>query len=169
MHWLVSYEACLVRQYMCMRACANYNALIRVVVFVSHGVPESREMNALEQCVHPNIVALLERQELESGRPVMVLELLKCTLEQYFDNHKSFITGNTFKAPVKYVEKWSYELAQALQFIHGHAPKIIHRDIKPHNVMLDFDLNCKISTHAVSFKFYEVQHDKQETSILPFM
>ena len=42
------------------------------------------------------------------------------------------------------VSKWTFELAQAIHFLHTLTPKIIHRDIKPGNVMLNHDLTCKL-------------------------
>jgi len=40
------------------------------------------------------------------------------------------------------VNTWSLDLAEAIKFIHGLVPKIIHRDIKPDNVLLDMHLTC---------------------------
>ena len=33
------------------------------------------------------------------GRQVMIEELMKCTLEDYFERRKSIFTGNTYRAP----------------------------------------------------------------------
>jgi hypothetical protein len=59
----------------------------------------NREIDALERCVHPNIVALLDARIQHHGRPVMIEELMKCTLEEYFDRRKSIFTGNAYRAP----------------------------------------------------------------------
>jgi hypothetical protein len=42
------------------------------------------------------------------------------------------------------VSKWTFEVAQAIHFLHTLTPKIIHRDIKPGNVMLDQNHSCKL-------------------------
>jgi hypothetical protein len=42
------------------------------------------------------------------------------------------------------VSKWTVEVAQAIHFLHTLTPKIIHRDIKPGNVMLDHNHSCKL-------------------------
>ena len=60
-------------------------------------------MNALERCAHPNIVALLEARVKYRERPVMIEELMKCTLEEYFERRKSIFTGNAYRAPLHMV------------------------------------------------------------------
>ena len=61
-----------------------------------------RELDALDRCVHPNIVALLAREKTRHGYPALVQELLKCTLEEHFERHKGFFTGTAYKAPPRF-------------------------------------------------------------------
>ena len=97
----------------------------------------------LALCIHPNIIAILERDVEQLGRKYMILELMKCNLEEYFERKKSIFTG-PYKAPQGMVSKWALDIAEALRFLHGMTPKIVHRDLKPGNVLLDHNLTCKI-------------------------
>ena len=63
---------------------------------------------------------------------------MKCNLEEYFERRKSVFTG-PFRAPATLVVKWAFDIAQAIKCLHGMAPKIIHRDIKPRNVLIAFN------------------------------
>jgi len=89
-------------------------------------------------------VALITTERTANGNPIMVLEWLRCTLEEHFERKKGFLTGSYYQAPASMVSKWTFELAQAIHFLHTLTPKIIHRDIKPGNVMLNHDLTCKL-------------------------
>jgi len=48
------------------------------------------------------------------------------------------------------VTTWSLDLAEGIKFVHGLVPKIIHRDIKPDNVLLDVHLRCKLGDFGLS-------------------
>lgn len=39
----------------------------------------------------------------------------------------------------KYIIRWGKSLCKTLQYLHNHYPKVIYRDMKPHNVMLNND------------------------------
>ena len=39
--------------------------------------------------------------------------------------------------PQKQVLKWARQLAEALDYLHGQTPPVIHSDIKPSNIMAD--------------------------------
>ena len=92
----------------------------------------------LGRCAHPKIIALIEGNFQHEGRDAMVLELMKCNLEEYFERRKSVFTG-PFRAPATLVVEWAFDIAQAIKCLHGMAPKIIHRDIKPRNVLIAFN------------------------------
>ena len=97
-----------------------------------------QEMDILGRCAHPKIIALIEGNFQHEGRDAMVLELMKCNLEEYFERRKSVFTG-PFRAPATLVVEWAFDIAQAIKCLHGMAPKIIHRDIKPRNVLIAFN------------------------------
>lgn len=61
----------------------------------------AREIEALQQCVHPNIVALITTERTVNGNPIMILEWLKCTLEEHFERNKGFFTGSSYQAPAR--------------------------------------------------------------------
>lgn len=51
----------------------------------------------------------------------------------------------------------SLHIAEALHYLHSHSPKVIHRDLKSKNVLLNEQLEAKLTDFGVSRMQYSVQ------------
>ncbi len=87
-----------------------------------------REARAVARLKHPHIVAVHEVGE-EAGRPFIVMD---------------FIEGETLdrlirrdRIPPRQVARITRGIALALS--HAHEEGIVHRDVKPHNVLIDWE------------------------------
>src|ERR687887_238524 len=76
---------------------------------------------------HPNIVSIYDRGEAE-GTYYIAMEYLEGR------SLKELIVGRG-PAPVKVAIDYARQMLAALGFAHRHG--IVHRDIKPHNVLVD--------------------------------
>jgi serine/threonine protein kinase len=105
---------------------------VRVAVKLFHpggtaedGRQQRREMDALSRLDHPGLVGLRDGG-MESGRPFVVTDLVEGpTLAQQI---------GVAPLPPDQVRRLGCELADALA--HVHAGGIVHRDVKPANVLL---------------------------------
>ncbi len=87
----------------------------------------SQEQTLLASLDHPHISRLYDAQFSADGRPYMVMELIEGeTVDAYCDAR-----GNTTDTAVTLVR----DIAAAVAYAHAHL--IVHRDIKPGNVMVD--------------------------------
>lgn len=88
-----------------------------------------REARSAAQLKHPSIVSLYETGQTEEGVWFLVCELIDGqTLEKRLLDHSKALTS--FEAA-----SIASELAAALHYAHEHG--VIHRDIKPGNIILD--------------------------------
>lgn len=128
----------------------------------AYGIPETalREVTLLHDLKHDNVMSLY-RISCNAHRVYMVCEYLDLDLKQYLREHPNGI-------PIRKVKKITYALLKGLAFCHGH--RVIHRDLKPHNVLVsadasvvkiaDFGLACsyvvpgKTLTHEVVTLWY---------------
>ncbi|MBL8606605.1 MAG: serine/threonine protein kinase, partial [Myxococcales bacterium] len=86
-----------------------------------------REARAAANLRHPNIVAIYDVGE-EAGTPFLVMELLRGrTL-------RASIAGDT---PIEQRLRWLVDVAEALAA--AHAAGLVHRDVKPDNVLVGED------------------------------
>jgi WD40 repeat protein/serine/threonine protein kinase len=101
--------------------------VVRVGLDSAHGVARfEAERQALAMMDHPNIAKVLDAGTTEDNRPYFVMELVKGTLiTQYCDEHRL--------TPRQRMELF-VPVCQALQ--HAHQKGIIHRDVKPSNVLV---------------------------------
>jgi serine/threonine protein kinase/tetratricopeptide (TPR) repeat protein len=84
------------------------------------------ERQALAMMDHPNIARVYDAGATESGRPYFVMELVRgIPITEYCDHHRLSI-------PVRL--GLFMQVCQAVQ--HAHQKGIIHRDIKPTNVLV---------------------------------
>ncbi|KAG2499655.1 hypothetical protein HYH03_002593 [Edaphochlamys debaryana] len=94
--------------------------------FLDQAIREVRMLRAA--CDHPNVVQLLEAFRSSSGRVYMVFEYIdKCLSAEL---HKRFTCG----LPAAQTRLVLWQLLSAVA--HLHAKKIIHRDIKPGNLLI---------------------------------
>ncbi len=88
------------------------------------------EARVLERLAHPHIVAVRDRGVLPDGRPFLLLEWLPSDL------HRALVrAGGAF--PVGTAARIAGQIADALLALHKAG--IVHRDVKPANVLLSDD------------------------------
>ena len=105
--------------------------------FVERFRREAKNAAALS---HPNIVSIYDRGEAE-GTYYIAME---------------FLDGRTLKelvisrgpAPVTVSVEYARQILQALRFAHRHG--IVHRDIKPHNVLVDAEGRVKVTDFGIA-------------------
>jgi hypothetical protein len=99
-----------------------------------------REARAIAKLSHPNIVTVIDRGEFE-GRRFIVFEYVRGeTLKQLA----------TREAPLAVDQALAlvHQVARGLAFAHEHG--IVHRDVKPHNVLLDADGSAKVTDFGIA-------------------
>ena len=86
-----------------------------------------REAEVARRLAHPGIVPVLDAGE-EAGRPYLVMELVTGEdLRRRLDREGAL--------PWPEAQRIALAVARALE--HAHARGVVHRDLKPHNVLLD--------------------------------
>ncbi len=108
-----------------------------------------REAKILNQLRHASLPVVMDYFSVEDKQYLVM---------QYIpgDDLMALLAKNGLRPfPVETVIGWGYQLLAALEFLHGHEPPIIHRDIKPQNmkltprgeiVLLDFGLAKGLGT-----------------------
>ncbi|MGH2916685.1 MAG: protein kinase domain-containing protein [Solirubrobacteraceae bacterium] len=99
-----------------------------------------REARAVAQLSHPHIVGVIDAGE-DDGRPYIVLE---------------YVEGETLKErirrlgrlPITEAVAYAIEIARALGAAHEH--HIVHRDVKPQNVLIDAEDSAKVTDFGIA-------------------
>jgi hypothetical protein len=99
-----------------------------------------REARTVAQLSHPNVVMIIDAGE-DEGRPYIVFEHIK---------------GETLKErirrvgplPVSEAVAYAIEIGRALQAAHER--QLVHRDVKPHNVLIDEEGRAKVTDFGIA-------------------
>jgi predicted Ser/Thr protein kinase len=99
-----------------------------------------REARAVAQLTHPNIVTVIDRGE-QDGRQFIVFE--------YVDgmNLKELVAQEGRLSPREAIEL-GLQVARGLAFAHDQG--LVHRDVKPQNVLLDADGRAKVTDFGIA-------------------
>jgi serine/threonine-protein kinase len=89
---------------------------------------------------HPNIVSIYDRGEAEDTYYIAMEFLDGRTL-------KELIIGRG-AAPINVAIEYARQILSALRFAHRHG--IVHRDIKPHNVLVDGEGRVKVTDFGIA-------------------
>jgi tRNA A-37 threonylcarbamoyl transferase component Bud32 len=101
-----------------------------------------RETEAIRNCIHPNIVQLLGSGiDQESSRHFLVLEWMPENLEEY-------LKRETFKDWDQFYAACGRPLLDALAL--AHARQVVHRDIKPTNILMDETGSPKLADFSIA-------------------
>jgi serine/threonine-protein kinase len=99
-----------------------------------------REARSAARLSHPNVVTVIDAGE-DDGRPFIVFE---------------YVEGETLKArirrtgrlPVAEAVAYAIEIGRAL--MAAHAERIVHRDVKPQNVLIDPEGRAKVTDFGIA-------------------
>src|SRR4051812_42244941 len=99
-----------------------------------------REARAVAQLSHPNVVAVIDAGE-DGGYPYIVLEYVEGeTLKQRIDR--------LGRLPVDEAAAYGIEIGRGLAA--AHARMLVHRDVKPQNVLIDTEGRAKVTDFGIA-------------------
>ena len=101
-----------------------------------------KEMQLMMDLKHTNVVEFLGGC-LQNGQVSMVFELCTASLHELL--HQSTILHQSLCIPVAVQLKWAREIAAGVRYLHERDPPVVHRDLKPGNVLLTYEWIAKIS------------------------
>jgi eukaryotic-like serine/threonine-protein kinase len=99
-----------------------------------------REARSVAQLSHPNIVTVIDRGE-QDGRPFIVFEYVQG------ENLKE-IVDREGQLPLRDALGLGVQIGRALAFAHANG--LVHRDVKPQNVLLDEDGRARVTDFGIA-------------------
>jgi serine/threonine-protein kinase len=111
-----------------------------------------REARSVAQLSHPHIVTVIDRGE-DDGQQFIVFEYVDG------ENLKQLL-ARTGPLPTRRALELAMEIADALAFAHEHG--LIHRDVKPQNVLMTPDGDAKVTDFGIA-RSIDVEHGVTQT------
>jgi serine/threonine-protein kinase len=100
-----------------------------------------REARAVAQVSHPNVVAVIDAGE-DGGRPYIVFEYVDGeTLKARIEHHHGGL-------PLDEATAYAIEVGRGLAAAHGR--RLVHRDVKPQNVLIDSEGRAKVTDFGIA-------------------
>ncbi|MEA2369392.1 MAG: eukaryotic-like serine/threonine-protein kinase [Thermoleophilaceae bacterium] len=99
-----------------------------------------REARAVARLSHPHVVTVIDAGE-DDGHPYIVFE---------------YVEGETLKARIKHsgglpvVEAVAYAIEIARALAAAHSERLVHRDVKPQNVLVDLEGRAKVTDFGIA-------------------
>jgi eukaryotic-like serine/threonine-protein kinase len=112
-----------------------------------------REARSVAQLSHPNIVTVIDRGD-EGGKQFIVFEVIEG------ENLKELVERGG-PLPVRRALELGLEVGRALAFAHGQG--LIHRDVKPQNVLLNDEGHAKVTDFGIARSLDGVGHTETGT------
>ncbi|KAH9498192.1 Cyclin-dependent kinase 2 [Bulinus truncatus] len=111
----------------------------------SEGVPSTaiREISLLKELDHPNVVRLLDVIHCDM-KLYLVFEYLTKDLKKYMDSFPSNEQINPTLIKV-------FKLLNGISYCHSH--RVLHRDLKPQNLLIDMQGNIKLADFGLARAF----------------
>ena len=100
-----------------------------------------REARAVAQISHPNVVAVIDAGNDVDGHPYIVFEYVEGeTLKQRIDRFG--------RLPLDEAAAYAIEVGRGLQA--AHLAHMVHRDVKPQNVLIDTEGRAKVTDFGIA-------------------
>jgi len=130
------------------------------------GVPSTaiREISLLKEMNDPNIVRLLNIVHADGHKLYLVFEFLDLDLKKYMEAlpvsqggrgkalpEGSGLAGQNLVMDDKMVKKFMMQLCQGVKYCHSH--RVLHRDLKPQNLLIDDKCNLKLADFGLARAF----------------
>lgn len=128
------------------------------------GVPSTaiREISLLKEMNDPNIVRLLNIVHADGHKLYLVFEFLDLDLKKYMEalppseggRGKPLPDGTITHRPAlgeAMVKKFMAQLVEGVRYCHSH--RILHRDLKPQNLLIDREGNLKLADFGLARAF----------------
>ena len=129
------------------------------------GVPSTaiREISLLKEMHDPNIVQLFNIVHADGHKLYLVFEFLDLDLKKYMEalpvseggRGKALPDGSMMGANLgldeSMVKKFMAQLVEGVRYCHSH--RILHRDLKPQNLLIDREGNLKLADFGLARAF----------------
>jgi len=107
------------------------------------------EIGLLSTMRHPDLVMFLGAC-IDNPQPFFIMEFMEGgDLERHF-MQKTRQLGRRYKPNIGRFLKWSSAVARALCFLHNCSAPVIHRDLKPLNLLLTKNSELKVTDFGIS-------------------
>jgi hypothetical protein len=111
-----------------------------------------REARAIARVSHPNIVTVIDRGEYEDREFIVFEHVPGETLKEMVEREGQL--------PVADALALAHQVARGLAFAHEHG--VVHRDVKPHNVLVDPEGAAKVTDFGLA-RSLDLERDITET------
>ncbi|PHH66581.1 hypothetical protein CDD81_7056 [Ophiocordyceps australis] len=130
------------------------------------GVPSTaiREISLLKEMQDPNIVRLLNIVHADGHKLFLVFEFLDLDLKKYMEalpvkdggRGKALPEGSSTQVMQlglsdAVIQKFMMQLCEGIKYCHSH--RVLHRDLKPQNLLIDREGNLKLADFGLARAF----------------